>query len=122
MSLDVIFAVAIVRVFMVKDDGDCFIRWHCYNFSSVKSSGAVVPVFVVFDSFLGIAHFRVADPQIVFVCLSFPFDEIVNDFRTFLASATVDRTGWRVQALFDFEFLLVIGEVGRRRRRDFLVR
>ncbi len=53
---------------------------------------------------------------------SFPFDEVVNDFVQFLTSSTVDRAGSRVQDFFDFEFLLVINELGRRCGRDFLIR
>ncbi len=52
---------------------------------------------------------------------SFPFDEIVNDIVRFLASSATDRAGSRVQDFFDFEFLLVIDEVGRRQRQDFLI-
>ncbi len=107
---------------MVKDHGDRFVGWRCYGFCSVKSSGAVVPVFVVFDCFLGIAHFRVADPRVVFAHPSFPFDEIVDDIVRFLASSAMDRVGSRVQDLLDFEFLLIVDEVRRRRRQDFLIR
>ncbi len=96
MSLDKVSAVTVVRVFMVEDHRDCLVSWCCYDFGSVKSSGTVVPVFVVFNDFLGVAHFRVADPQIVFTCPSLPFDEVVDDFVRFLASSTVDRAGSRV--------------------------
>ncbi len=122
VSLDEVLAVTVVRVFVVEDHRDCFVGWRCYDFDSVKSSGAVVPVFVFFNSFLGVAHFQVADPQIVFARPSFPFDEVVNDFVGFLASSATDRAGSRVQDLFDFKLLFIVNKVGRRWRRYFLVR
>ncbi len=112
----------LVLIFEVEDHRDAFVFLRCYGFRSVKSSGAVVSVFVIFDSLLGIAHFRVADPRIVFVRPSLPFDEVIYDFVWLLPLSTADCVGSRVQDLFDFEFLLVIDEVGRRRRRDFLIR
>ncbi len=58
----------------------------------------------------------------MFVRPSFPFDEVVNDFVGLLALSTVDRAGSRVQDFFDFELLLVIDEIGRRCRQNFLIR
>ncbi len=84
----------LVLVFEVEDHCYVFVFLGCYD--SVKSSGAVVSVFVFFYSFLGIAHFRVADPQIVFARPSLPFDEVVYDFVRFLALSTMDRAGSRV--------------------------
>ncbi len=47
---------SLVLVFEVEDHGDAFVLLGSYDFGSVKSSDIVVPVLVVFDSFLGIAH------------------------------------------------------------------
>ncbi len=110
----------LILVFEVEDHCYAFVFSGC--FGSVKSSGAVVSVFIIFDHFLGIAHFRVVDPRIVFVHPSFPLDKVINDFVGFLALSTADRAGSRVQDLFDFKFLLIIDEVGRRWRQYFLIR
>ncbi len=51
-----------------------------------------------------------------------PLDEVVNDFVRLLASSSADRAGSRVQDFFDFELLLIVDEIGRRRGWDFLIR
>ncbi len=109
-----------ILVFEVKNHGDAFAFLGCWY--SIKSSGAVISIFIIFYGFLGVVHFRVVDPRIMFARPSFPFDEVVYDFVQFLASSSADRAGSRVQDFFDFEFLLVIDEVGRRCGRYFLIR
>ncbi len=70
---------------------------------------------------LGVAHFRVADPQIVFACPSFPLYEVIDDIVRLLVSSAADRAAFGVEDFFDLKFLLVINEVRRRSGRDFLV-
>ncbi len=69
----------------------------------------------------GIAHFRVANPRIVFVRPSLPLDKVVYDFVGFLALSTTDHAGSRVQDFFDLELLLIVDEIGRRRGWGFLI-
>ncbi len=58
----------------------------------------------------------------MFTCPSFPLDKVVDDFVRLLASPTADRAWSRVQDFFDFELLLIVDEIWRRRGRDFLIR
>ncbi len=58
----------------------------------------------------------------MFACPSFPFDKVVYDFVGFLASASLDSAGSRVQDFFDLEFFLVIDEVRWWWRQYFLIR
>ncbi len=121
MSLDKIFNISIVQVFVIKDHDDGFIG-EGYNFGHVYSSGVASPLFVFFDSFLGIAHLRVVNPRIVLMSPSLPFDEVVNDFIGLLASSSTDCAGSRVQDFFNFIVLFIIDQVGRRWQWDFLIR
>ncbi len=45
----------LILVFEVEDHGYAFVFSGCFH--SVKSSGAVVSVFIIFYGFLGVAHF-----------------------------------------------------------------
>ncbi len=53
-----------ILVFEVEDCGDLFVR--SYDFGDVYSSGIMHPLFIFFYRFLGIAHFFVSHPRVVF--------------------------------------------------------
>ncbi len=115
LSTGEVMAVPVLRIFVVEELDDSLVGY-------VKSSGAAGTVFVLFDRFLCIVHFRVANPGVMFASPSFPFDEIVNDFVGFLSASPADRSGFRVEYFFDLELLLVVNELGRGRGRYLLVR
>ncbi len=56
MSLDEVFDISVVRVFMIEDHGNCLVG-EGYDFGHVYSSGVACSFFIFFDSLLGIAHF-----------------------------------------------------------------
>ncbi len=117
-----VFNLSVIRVFVVQDHRNGTFGGFRFGGDSVESSDTVVSVLLFFNGLLGVAHFRVADPRVVFVRPSFPFDEVVDDVIRLLSLSTADRAGFRVEDFFNLELLLIVDELRRRRGRYFLIR